>query len=134
MDYPLQRFVTLLVFSDISYTFYPMASERTNRTLAIYRLLLNDSNLKILRELRKGPRYILELEGKVGLDRSTIKRRLYVLVDLDLVETETKETPRGGKAVYYELNDVKLPSMSLYSIIADCDIDEIRELSRIYRY
>ncbi len=111
-----------------------MASERTNRTLAIYRLLLNDSNLKILRELRKGPRYILELEGKVGLDRSTIKRRLYVLVDLDLVETETKETPRGGKAVYYELNDVKLPSMSLYSIIADCNIDEIRELSRIYRY
>ncbi len=111
-----------------------MSDKRTNRALAIYRMLLNDSNIKILRELRKGPRYILELEKSVGLDRSTIKRRLYVLADLGFVKTDTRKTPKGGNAVYYELKNVELPSLKLYDVLDAYDNDEIRELSRIYHY
>ncbi|MFQ6136196.1 MAG: ArsR/SmtB family transcription factor [Candidatus Hydrothermarchaeales archaeon] len=111
-----------------------MTREQINKTMAIYRALSNESNMKILRELRKRPAYIIELEKNVDLDRSTIKRRLYILANLGLVKTETRETPKGGKAVYYELEDVKLSSLSLYNIIDNCDIREIKEMTRVYQY
>ncbi len=106
----------------------------TNKILAVYRMLLNESNLKILRELRKGPRYILELENKVELDRSTIKRRLYVMVDLGMVRTFPMRTPKGGVAAYYELVNLKLPSLELFDVLDASDAGEIREMSRVYRY
>ncbi len=107
--------------------------EDTTKVLAIYRTLLNDSNLSILKELRKKPLYILELEGQVGLDRVTIKRRLYVMVDLGLIETETRRTPKGGRAVYYKLKNMKLPALDLFTIIDGSDTTAIREMSRVYR-
>ncbi len=109
-------------------------TEDANKILAMYRVLLNDSNVKILKELREKPKYILELEKKVGLDRVTIKRRLYVMVDLGFVETETKKTPKGGKAVYYKLKNVNLPALDLFAIIDKIDAKAARELSRVYRY
>ncbi|MFQ5815106.1 MAG: ArsR/SmtB family transcription factor [Candidatus Hydrothermarchaeaceae archaeon] len=109
-------------------------TEDTNKVLAIYRMLLNDSNISILKELREEPKYILELEEKVGLDRVTIKRRLYVMVDLGLVETEAKKTPKGGRAVYYKLKNVELPSLDLFTIIDNSNNTTVREMSRVYRY
>lgn len=106
----------------------------TNRVLAIYRMLLNNSNLGILKELKERPKYILELEGKLGLDRVTIKRRLYVMVDLGLVETETRSTPKGGRAVYYQLKNIKLPPLDLFTILDSTDAKAIREMSRVYKY
>lgn len=109
-------------------------SEDTNKVLAIYRMLSNDSNLSILKELRKKPMYILELEDQVGLDRATIKRRLYVMVELGLIETETRKTPKGGRAVYYKLKNIRLPALDLFTVIDVSDTNAIRELSRVYRY
>ncbi len=106
----------------------------TNKVLAVYKMLLNESNVRILKELRKGPKYILELEAKVELDRSTIKRRLYVMVDLGMVKTFSSRTPKGGVAAYYELVNVKLPPMDLFDILDASDAGEIREMSRVYRY
>jgi predicted transcriptional regulator len=109
-------------------------SEDTNKVLAIYRVLFNESNIRILKELREEPKYILELEEKVGLDRVTIKRRLYVMANLGIVETNTKRTPKGGRAVYYKLKNVKLPSLDLFTIIDNADTIAVREMSRVYRY
>ena len=111
-----------------------MTENQVNRILAIHRVLINDTNIKILRELRKNPKYILELEKNVDLDRSTIKRRLYTLVNLGLVKTKKRVTPKGGKAIYYELEDVTLPSINLYDLLDNADIKEIKELSKVYPY
>ncbi len=108
-----------------------MSSDQVNKIMAIYRALSNESNIRILRELRKNPRYIIELEEEVGLDRSTIKRRLYILTNLGLVKAETRETPKGGKAVYYRIEDMELPTLSLYKIIDNCDTDKIREMVKV---
>jgi len=104
-----------------------------NQAVAIFKLLANKSNLLILKKILEKESYIIELEKSVGLDRGTIKRRLYVLANLDLLKSNQRKTPKGGTAIYYTINKISIFSIKLVDLLKQIDSDKIKRITKVYK-
>ena len=103
-----------------------------NQAVGIFKVLANKSNLWILKKILEKESYIIELEKSVGLDRGTIKRRLYVLTNLGLLKVSKRKTPKGGTAIYYSINEISIFSVRLVDLVQQIDVERVNEVTKVY--
>ena len=109
-----------------------MAALNANEIIALFRLLSNEANVRILKAIKERKEcYVLELEKDVGLDRSTIKKRLYAFMKLGLLKSREDKTPKKGRATYYSYSEVMLPKIKVSDILDNFDTNEVKAITRI---
>lgn len=99
-----------------------------NKIASLFRLLSNKSNLQLLKEIQKNECYAIELEKKIGLDRSTIKKRLYAFVNVGLLETKQKRTPKKAIATYYKFANIEIPKVDISKMLNEINIQSIKKI------
>lgn len=103
-----------------------MTNEITNTVIA-FKLLASQENVIILKALRERSSKAKDLEEVVRLDRMSIKRRLYRLVEAGLVK-EDKVKSKKAIAIIYSAANKTFPRTSLFQILDKIEIDKMTKI------
>lgn len=106
-----------------------MVNEIT-KTIAVYKLLASSRNIAILKALKEKPYKAKDLENVVNLDRMSIKRRLYRLVEVGLVREEEVKSKKA-RAILYHVVNKSLSGSNLFKILDNIEIKEMLRMTKI---
>jgi len=107
-----------------------MANQIT-QTVAAFKLLASPKNIEILRALKDQPSKAKDLECVVDLDRMSIKRRLYKLVAIGLVEEEKVKSKKTKAIVYHTVDKSLTVKTTLFQMLDSIDTRKISKMTRI---
>lgn len=108
---------------------YKMVNDITKAVVA-FKLLSSQENIIILKALREKPSKAKDLEGVVRLDRMSIKRRLYRLVEVGLVK-EDKVKSKKAIAIIYSVTNKPFPKNTLFQILDKIEMDKASKMTKI---
>lgn len=102
----------------------------TTRIIAAYKLLASPRNITILKALKEKPSKAKDLKSVIHLDRMSIKRRLYKMVKVGLVEEEKVKSKKAIAIIYSTINK-SFPKNNLFQILDNTDPDKVIKLTKI---